>query len=187
MSASKPPCRTRSPQAALRHQTPKSPELRSPSWIWAALGQAKCPSQRRSGSHPQVSGAIPQSLALSCCWNTTLQRMMHPWFIPVLEQTCWGHASHRMLKGVTLGAMSLGFLTQRSSCSALIFAPSKNQLPKLRLTIELNSVWADSLMFEPILFLITSRTNLEWWHCKQCFPYFHQFNENQNLALHLKR
>lgn len=66
-----------------------------------------------------------------------------------------------MLKGVTLGAMSVGFLTQRSSCSALIFAPSKNQLPKLRLTIELNSVWADSLMFEPILFLITSRTNLE--------------------------
>lgn len=46
------------------------------------------------------------------CWNTALQRMMHPWFIPVLEQPCWGHASPRMLKGATLGAMSLEFLTQ---------------------------------------------------------------------------
>lgn len=60
-------------------------------------------------------------------WNTALQRMMHLWVIPVLEQPRWGHASHRMLKGATLGATSLEVLTQRRSRSALIFAPSKIQ------------------------------------------------------------
>lgn len=57
-----------------------------------------------------------------------------------------------------------GFDTKQLMFSPLFFAPS--EIPGLplhlpRLTAELNSVWVEGLMFGPILFLITPRTNLE--------------------------